>query len=49
MQPIKTTCPECNHPFDYWTKTETINCPKCGVVIPAEPCKEELDYEPEGE
>ncbi len=45
MQPIQISCPHCNHPLEYWTKNNYINCPKCKDSIPVEPCEEPLDHE----
>lgn len=45
MQPIKTNCPYCNFPFEYWTKNNYIKCPNCNDSISVEPCEEPLDHE----
>ena len=43
MNTIKTTCPECKHQMEYWTRNNFINCTKCKANIPVEPCIEELE------
>lgn len=49
MQPIQINCPHCNHPLEYWTKNNYINCPNCKDRIAVEPCEEPLDHEIEDE
>lgn len=40
METIKINCPHCEHPLEYWTRNNFINCPKCNGTIAVEPCKE---------
>lgn len=38
-----TNCTECGLNMEYWTKSNFINCTKCGVTVLVEPCEDEVE------
>ena len=40
-------CPNCNHPMEYWTKNNYIECIQCKEIIEVEPCEELVEEEDE--